>query len=430
MPDEGRIAVRLREEIRSRREAAGVRQWELAKRVYCSNGHLCHVEKGRTFPSEGFVALVDEALAAGGALVDLHSRAVQERHAAKLGLPALPEQEEDATDADRRNLLRLGTLAAAAATAADISRRIAGADPDPLTLDELEAGIDQIAATYTTREYNDLVPSLVTGWTDAEARLDSRVWGGVRRRLSLVAGQYTYYLARAAGQNNDDTSERKFLALALQHAEEVGDLLLAGSVAVQRAGMAYGAGRYTVAADIAAAARERAHPYVAPYLAACEAEAAAAAGRPDAARRALRDMQESLWVGEVMPGPAILDEEAAHYFTAAVHGLLGDGVAAEPHARASLEMIRGTGQFLQIGYSWNNLGRAFLCRPAPDPERAAAAINEALTVTAGHAAGGVVRGAGQKSRDMNRRWPELKAVRELGEAVDTARRALPPGKNV
>jgi transcriptional regulator with XRE-family HTH domain len=345
VPSEVEAAVRLRTEIATRRQAAGMRQWELARRVYCSAGHLCHVEKGRTFPSAQFVALIDEVLAAAGALVDLRRRADQERQASRLGLP-VPPDEEDTTDADRRDVLRLGGLAAAAAAAADISRRIARADPDPLTLDELEAGIDQIAATYTTREYSDLVAKLGTGWADAETLLDTRVSGSIRRRLSLVAGQYAYYLSRAAGQVRDDASARSFLALAHQHAGEVGDLLLLGSVALERAAVAYGAGRYTVAVDIASAARDQAHPYVAPYLAACEAEAAAAAGRPDDARRALRDMQESLWFGEIMPGPAILDEEAGHYFTAAVHGLLGDGVAAEPHAQRSLEMISSTGQFL------------------------------------------------------------------------------------
>lgn len=100
-----------------------------------------------------------------------------------------------------------------------------------------------------------------------------------------------------------------------------------------------------------------------------------------------------------------------------MHGLLSDGEAAEPHARQSLEMLDGTGQFLQIGHSWNNLGRSLIRRPAPDPEGTAAAVSEALTVTEGHAARGVVQTSGQMWRDMNRRWPKLAAVRDLGNQV-------------
>jgi hypothetical protein len=137
-------------------------------------------------------------------------------------------------------------------------------------------------------------------------------------------------------------------------------------------------------------------------------------------------MQDTVWQGIVMPGPAIFDEEAAYAFLAVVNGLLGDGEAAEPHAHKSLELLAGTGQYTQIGGTHNALCRAYLRRAKPDPERAADAARNAFAVLDGRPSRSVVQTAAQFHREMRHRWPELPAVRDLDEMVRATRRALPP----
>ncbi len=325
-----------------------------------------------------------------------------------------------------------------ARSAADLSRSIAAADPDPLSLDQAEAQINRIAAVYRTTPHGDLMDAMGPEWQKIEKVLDRRVSPRVRARLTLVAGQYAFYLGTLAFDLGDDDTARGLLTVASQHAAQAKDLLpassprrsdvslLAGSVAAIRSSVAYFSGSYGEAADIAAQAREGAHPFARPILAGCEARAAVLAHRPDDAYATLADMQEHVWDGAIMPGPNPGEAAFVHSFLAIALAHLGNGVEAEPHAKTSLELeiAAGPDHYVQIGGNYTALARTYLRRPEPDPERAADATQQALLAVEGRPTRGVVQRAGEMWRQLDARWPELPAVRDLGEIVKTSGRAL------
>jgi transcriptional regulator with XRE-family HTH domain len=460
-----RLFARLGAEMKRCRDAAGLGQQRLAVKIGFHQSQISKAERGHTFPPAALVEATDETLKAGGVLVEAYAKAWQARraegrptrraatpegalvephdHARGLRQTEQVEQfapdepfvtligQEDTTDADRRGFFRATGLIGAGAAAAEVSRRIARADPDPYSLDELEASIDRVAGTYMTTPHTELVPRMEAGWQDAELLLETtRLSSRSRKRITLVAGQHAFYRGLAAFDMGDDPTARVFLVLADQHADDVGDLLLTGSVAAIRSSVAYFNGRDDAAADIAARARREAHPYTRPILAGCEARAAARAGRSDQALTALADMQEHIWSGEILPGPNPGGEDFAHAFLAVVYSQIGRGELAEPHALESLAMLDGTDRFVQIFGTHRALATSFLRRKEPDPEHAAANVTKGLSVVGGRGAARGVQAAGQLWKDLHRSWPELPAVRELGAHLDATRRALPPGKSV
>jgi ribosome-binding protein aMBF1 (putative translation factor) len=410
--------------LRELREARGWTQDALAAKVNYSRSCINKIECGRIPLKAERAADLDRVFGTGSELVEWQAR-VEARGKAREVAPT-----------DRRQALQTGGLAAA-----DLSRRIARANPDALSLDEYEADIHRVAASYQTTPHERLAGTMVPTWRDVENILDDRISPRVRGQMTLIAGQYAFYLGYLGFDMGDDAAARRFLHLAGQHAAEADELLparsprrsdvtlLAGSILTVRSSVAYFTGRYAVAADIAAEGRNGAHPYVAPVLAACEARAAARAGRPDDARRALQDMQDTVWRGPVMPGPVMLDDEAAHAFLAVVNALLGAGEIAEPHARRSLELLGSDpDHYVQIGGTYNALCRAYLRRAEPDPEQAADAAGKALAIVKDRPNRSVVQQAGQMHRQMRVSWPDLPAVRNLGEIVASSRKALPPGQ--
>jgi transcriptional regulator with XRE-family HTH domain len=321
---------------------------------------------------------------------------------------------------------------ASAALATSLSEQIASADPTPPTLREIAADVDRIAATYTRTPATALVPGVEKGWLDAERLLDTRLSPKARTRLTLHAGQYSFYLAMLAGDLGHGAAADAYLDLAGQHATESGDLLLGGSVAALDSSHAYFRGDHTRAADVAGEARVGAHPYVRAMLAICEARASALCGRPDAARAALADMWEHVWEGPILPGEVMVDEEQAIGQTAVILGFLRDGEAAETYARRAIKMFaaRGVERTAELGKNHNALCWALLRRRDPDPEQAADAARRALQVIDGQPVSWVVSRTGQISREMEVRWPELPAVRDLGEMVRETRKALPAARSV
>ena len=344
---------------------------------------------------------------------------------------------EEVTPTNRRDALRLLALGPAAA---ELSRRIATADPDPLTLDQYEADLHHVAAVYRATPHAVLTDMVGARWHDGEHILDKRVSPRVRGRMTLLAGNFAFYGGTLAFDTGDDRSARAFFRVAAQHAEEARDLiprhapqqsdvaLLTGSVAAMRSSVAYLTGAYAQAADIAAAARPGAHPFTLPILAGCEARAAALAGRPDDAHAALNDLENHIWHGGIMPGPNPGNEAFAHTFHAVTLAHLGEGHRAERHAQIGLDaqIAAGVDHYVQIGGSYTTLCLAYLRRPDPDPEQAARLASRALTVVDGTPTRGVIQRAGEYWQEMSDRWPDLPAVRDLGEIVTTSRRALPP----
>ncbi|WP_232235298.1 hypothetical protein [Frankia sp. Allo2] len=231
----------------------------------------------------------------------------------------------------------------------------------------------------------------------------------------------------------DDDGALTFFVLAAQHAQAAGDPLLTGSVAAMRSAVAFFAREFETAADIAAQAQPQAHPYIVPILASAQARAYALTGREDEALTALRTMRDHVWSGSLQPGPSPIDEEAGKAFTAVILGYLGKGDEAEPHARASLAMLSGTGRYVSTAGTHLALARAFIHRTHPDPEQAATAVSAAIVTMGGKEIHPrtVTRAVTIWRRLVaNPEWARLEPVRDLGEQVSSERRALPAGPTI
>jgi len=351
---------------------------------------------------------------------------------------ALPAVREGVGSSRRRDLLHAGMLLTAAGTvrspaerAAQISHAIAAANPDPLTLAELQHGVHRLTTLYPITPHGALVEPVERAWDDAEALLETRVSGSSRRDLELVAGQYAYYRGQLAFDMGDDHTALTFFVLAAQHAEAATDSLLAGSVAVMRSSLAFFAGDFTRAATIAHHGQPGAHPYIAPKIAGCLARALAQSGNADGALAALHTMQDTVWDGTALPGPSKGDAGFCERFTAVTYTYLHRGEEAEPLARSALTHLDGTGHHLQIAGAHLALARALLHRQTPDPEQAATAIHAALTAADGNDHGATTnRAAGIHRRlTAHRQWAQLPAVRDLNDRLPN-RRALTPSAGV
>jgi hypothetical protein len=139
-------------------------------------------------------------------------------------------------------------------------------------------------------------------------------------------------------------------------------------------------------------------------------------------------MRDTMWTGGPQPGVAEGDEEAYEAFSAVALGYLGRGDEAEDHARRSLVLLTESGRHLQLAGTHLALGRSFLRRPEPDPERAAASLRDALTAAHGNDHGRTAHRAAGLYRHLAAKpdWARLPTVRDLGDRLP-ARRALPKG---
>jgi hypothetical protein len=79
-----------------------------------------------------------------------------------------------------------------------------------------------------------------------------------------------------------------------------------------------------------------------------------------------------------------------------------------------------------VGYAHITLGRGLLADDRPDPAGAAHAGIQALRATVGPDTTVMRRAAGLHA-DLVRRWADVAGVAELGDALSSARKALPSG---
>ncbi|MBL7491630.1 hypothetical protein I6A60_25240 [Frankia sp. AgB1.9] len=338
----------------------------------------------------------------------------------------------------RRDLLNAGVLLTATGTvigpaerAARISRAIAAAGPDPLTLAQLQHGIHRLTTLYAVTPHGDLIDPIERAWDDAEILLGACRPGPTRQDLDLVAGRYAYYRGQLAFDMGDDHTALTFFVLAAQHADAARDSLLSGSVIVMRSAVAFFAGDYPAAADLAQQGQRGAHPYIVPKLASALARARAQIGDTDGALAALRTMRDNIWTGPPQPGPEAGGEEGFEAFSAATLGYLGRGDQAEHHARRSLALLDGSGRHVQIAGTYLALARAFIHRQRPDPEQAASAVRDALTAASGNDHGATTTRAAGIYRRLTAEpgWTRLPAVRDLGNQLPN-RAALPARASV
>ncbi|MBX6390942.1 MAG: helix-turn-helix domain-containing protein, partial [Frankia sp.] len=429
----GELALRIKTLARKR----GLTVEALADAASYSRRYITGVLSGDGLPSEPVITRLDAVLGAGGELIALRDRAKRQQMALRHGLAlpadpgnsgalAAPERtleagrQKEVGPTDRRDALRLLALGP---SAAELSRRLASADPDPLTLDQYEADLHEVAAIYRDTPHAELAATVGARWQSVEALLDGRPSPRIRGRLTLLAGNWAFYLGTLAFDLGDDRSARSLLHIAAHHAAEAGELLstttrrsevvlLTGSVAAMRSTVAYMNAGYGPAADLAGAAQEDAHPFTRPILAGCRARAAALAGRPEEARAALADMQEHVWQAGILPGPNPGNEAFVSTFLAVTLAHLGDGHQAEQYARMGLDTVH-PGHFVQLSGAYTSLCRAYLRRPDPEPEQAADAATRALTILDGRPTRGTIQQTWQMWQEMYAKWPSLPSVRDL-----------------
>ncbi len=313
----------LADRIRALRLAVGYSQERLASMIGFKRAYLSQAESGRDVPSENLIDALDEALDAGGELRTLRARAWQERRTRRTSPPnPRTVRTEDATD--RRQILQTSALVAASDVAADLFHRITAAEPDQLTLDELEADVDEIALTYTTVPHTVAAPRIINGWQQVETALDRRTSASAHVRLTLLGGQFAYYLGRLSFNTGDMRSARRFAALAEHHAGEAGEPVLCASIVALRAGIDYWSGRYRSALDHLQACEHASHPYIAARMSAYEARAWAMLGARQAAINALNRMDAAAGPLRPLPGDTPVSEAAAAMFRAGIAAQLGD----------------------------------------------------------------------------------------------------------
>jgi hypothetical protein len=176
-------------------------------------------------------------------------------------------------------------LAAAARAAAALSREIVLADPDPLTMAELDDRLHRYATFLLSAPTRTLLPMVLADWRRVQAALGRRLSPTAHLELTGIAGYLSFSLGVIAVDLVDDTSARRFATLTEQYAKRLGDPLLLGTAASLDALIAWVVGRFDAA--LAAARRAACHPYLYGWAVVGEARAAAALGDLDAAGDAL-----------------------------------------------------------------------------------------------------------------------------------------------
>ncbi|WP_341350227.1 hypothetical protein, partial [Frankia casuarinae] len=185
---------------------------------------------------------------------------------------------------------RLG-LASAGRAAAVLSREITFADPDPVTLTELDDRLHRYATTLFSAPHTTLVGPVIADWRRVQAALGRRLSPTVHAELTRVAGYLSFSLGMLAVDTGDDTSARRFATLTEQFAAQLDDRLLTGTAHSLDAAIAFVTGRYAAARNAAAKAAAVDHPYLHGWAAAVQVTVAAATGDEAALDAALNRLR-------------------------------------------------------------------------------------------------------------------------------------------
>jgi hypothetical protein len=264
-------------------------------------------------------------------------------------------------------------LAAAARAAAALSREIVLADPDPLTMAELDDRLHRYATFLLSEPTRTLLPMVLADWRRVQDALGRRLSPAAHLELTGIAGYLSFYLGVVAVDLADDTSARRFATLTEQYAERLGDPLLRGTAASLDALIAWAVGRFDAA--LAAARRAACHPYLYGWAAAGEARAAAALGDLDAAGDALARLWDRPAVKSLRhPGWPAFGETWEICCTADVLVRVGSPAGIDAACCAVDRTVPGS---LERGWALAALAAALAPR---DPAGAGAALAEIIEV--------------------------------------------------
>ncbi|WP_018640082.1 hypothetical protein [Parafrankia elaeagni] len=269
-------------------------------------------------------------------------------------------------------------MAAASRAAAMLSREIAYADPDPLTMAEFDDRLHRYATTLLTLPHTLLVRPVIADWRRAQAALGRRLSPAVHRELTGVAGFLSFYLGVLAVETGDDPSARRFATLTDQFAAQLDDPLLTGTAATLDSLVAFVTGRYDAAAGAARRADAAGHPYLHGWAAALEAGAAATLGDTDTALIALdRLTQRPNVQGLRHPGWPAFDEVREACVVADVVSRMG-GEGAADLGRIAVDMTSsGT---VERGWALASLAGALAPDDPPEASRMLGEIVDILDV--------------------------------------------------
>ncbi len=227
---------------------------------------------------------------------------------------------------------------------------------------------------YTPVPHVDLLPRVVDRWRQVEAILDGRTAGKTRQRVTLLGGQFVFFLGRLAFNTGDMRSARRFAMLSEHYADEAGEPVLAASVAALHSSIAYYTGRYTAALDHLRAADRWDHPYVRARMSAYEARTHVALGDAAAASAALDRMETTAGDFRPAPGETPVGEAAVAMFRAGIAARLGDAAAVDQWTPVAVTAYRTRGGNFSAEEEQHavlNLAMAHLLRPSPEPDAAA-----------------------------------------------------------
>jgi transcriptional regulator with XRE-family HTH domain len=415
----------------------GTDRSKLARRIGVSRMVISAAVRGeqhgspKLLPSPHVVEGLDRELNAGGRLIALWQDAVMERTADEIKLdrgqqlalaPTVDSRglgEEAGTD--RREFVELTALSALAAAA---QTRMDEA-VTPSTLDELEADADEIARAYGSAPHTALLPEVGARWRQITSILDGPVAPESRPRITLLGGQFTYFLGRLAFNADDMRSARRFAGLAGRYATEVGDPVLILSVAALRSSISYWRQRYGPALDALQAVRHITDPYMTARIAAYEARTYAALGDIPAAREALDRMEATAGTFTPRPGSTPVGPAGVAMFRAGAALALGDMDEARRWAALAVDGYQRRGGDYSAEESHHatlTLALAHVRGARPEPEEAARIAGTVLAETPvpAHTVGDKLRSLGRAFSADHRRLPEVAAYVE-------AYRALPAG---
>jgi transcriptional regulator with XRE-family HTH domain len=411
-PVPGRPALqRLTQEMRRRRRAASLTQRALGQQITYVREYVTLAERGVRVPSEEFMARYAHALGAAPVLLPLWEAARAEDEAIKRarhqqGLRDGLGLDQAATS--RSTSATAGLLSDAADAAVAASRKRSNADP--VTIDELDQDVERFTLECPGVPHAELFPQVWDDWRQVEQSLDGRQSLKDRAHLTLLGGQLTYFLARLSFNMGDYGAARRHAVLAWQYADDVGQPVLCASVRILQATIAFYTGHHQKALELLEAAEPYQTAYSRPRIAANRARAYSVLGEDFKARQALAEMEHGLVDVSPQPGSSPYTPATALSAWASTLTYLGDGAAAEEHARQAVALhnvpgVEGT-LFEDKGNATLNLAASLVVRGQPEPEEAAWLGVQAIAVP-----------LGQRTETIRKRAVELLRLLENGRAT-------------
>jgi transcriptional regulator with XRE-family HTH domain/tetratricopeptide (TPR) repeat protein len=465
-------------EVRRLRAAQRLSLDALAKLVHCSSSHLSEVENGKKLPSVGLIQSLDRVLGTAGEnglverfwgavaeqTVERHDRQARRRQAGerRVALPSasvelqptglVPDADaasgassasttlqvvapgargREVKSANRRTAIKAITVmggvgalggrhvlidAADAAVAAYRKR----AHVDPMTLEELDQDVERFALECLGVPHAELFPQVCYDWQQVERFLDARQSLTDRAHLTLLGGQLAYFLARLSFNMGDYAAARRHAVLAWQYAEDVGQPVLCASLRTLQGTIAFYAGQHQKALDLLRAAGAYDAPYNRSRIAANTARAYAVLGDRPRAERALAAMERHLVDLPPQPGDSPYTTATAMSALASTLARLGEGEAAEVHARQAVALhnvpaVKDT-PFEDRGNAILNLAASLVLRRQPEPVEAARLGIEAIAVPEAHRTETVRKRAVELYRLLGH-WRMSPAVKDLADRL-------------